>query len=147
MLMLLTRIPFPFTLCPRQLLTTHREEKDEDKIPKIPNMENYRGKIHQSRYAIYGWNVSRHIGRKPFVLLGEGNIGMEIKIEYGAKWNWGGRDLCADIGRGTMNILPKVKRKIQIDATVTWQCDEQVFLLRQNWGSWGFMCGHWRATK
>ena len=40
MLMLLTRIPFPFTLCPRQLLTTHREEKDED---KIPNMENYKG--------------------------------------------------------------------------------------------------------
>ena len=72
---------------------------------------------------------------------------MEIKIEYGAKWNWGGRDLCADIGRGTMNILPKVKRKIQIDATVTGQCDEQVFLLRQNWGLWGFMCGHWRATK
>ena len=98
-------------------------------------------------YAIYGWNVSRHIGRKPFVLLGEGNIGMEIKIEYGAKWNWGGRDLCADIGRGTMNILPKVKRKIQIDATVTGQCDEQVFLSRQNWGFWGFMCGHWRATK
>ena len=74
-------------------------------------------------------------------------MGMEIKIEYGAKWNWGGRDLCADIGRGTMNILPKVKRKIQIDATVTGQCDEQVFLSRQNWGFWGFMCGHWRATK
>ena len=72
---------------------------------------------------------------------------MEIKVEYGAKWNWGGRDLCAYIGRGTMNILPKVKRKIQMDATVTGQCDEQVFLLRQNWGSWGFMCGHWRATK
>ena len=61
MLMLLTRIPFPFTLCPRQLLTTHREEKDEDKIPKIPNMENYRGEIHQSRYMQFMDGMSQDI--------------------------------------------------------------------------------------